>query len=140
VDSVMDANQLSVTVIPIFGMTIPVIIRSGTVNVIVTMSDLKLGIQNDSIQNLNLTLTRTGNISTYGDIKIEYIPKQGKPYQIGASVGIGVYTNLHKRNVIVKINNTSAKPLKEGKLKVQYVSNGEGKQVIYAEGELEIRN
>ena len=135
-ESSLEANQLSVKVIPIFGITIPVIIRSGAVNVQVTMSDLKLEILQDSIQTLHFTLNRTGNISTYGNIRIDYVPKQGKPYQVGASVGVSVYTNLQKRNVAVKLNNIKGGKIENGKLKVQYLSNGESKQVVYAEGEL----
>jgi hypothetical protein len=40
---------------------------------------------------------------------------------------------------VVKLNNTPDKPLTNGKLKVQYVSNGETKRVVYAEGEIEIK-
>lgn len=134
-----DSTLLSVQLIPIFGMSIPVIIRSGVVNVSSVLSDLKLGIQQDTVQTLKLTILRTGNISTYGDIKVEYIPVQGKPYQVGAVAGIGVYTNINKRNVVIKLRNTTGGKLKKGKLRVQYISNDENKKpVVYAEGELDI--
>jgi hypothetical protein len=135
----LDSNQLSVSIIPIFGITIPVIIRSGEVSVSATLSNLKLDIQQGTIQNLTLTINRTGNISIYGDIIIEYTPVQGKPYEIGTVKGVGVYTNLSKRNIAVKLNNTSGKPLTNGELKVRYVSNGEMKRVVYAEAEVEIK-
>lgn len=138
-NSVRDTTLLSVQLIPIFGMSIPVIIRTGAVTVSSTLSDMKLGIQLDTVQTLKLTIYRTGNISTYGDIKVEYFPAQGKSYQVGAMVGIGVYTNINKRNVVVKLKNTSGVKLKNGKLKVKYVSNEEGKKpVLYSEGELDI--
>lgn len=134
-----DSTTLSVQLIPIFGMSIPIIIRTGAVNVSATLSDLKLDSQQNTIQNLKLTIHRTGNISLYGDIIIQYIPVQGKPYQIGRVAGVGVYTDINKRYMVVKLNNTSGKPLKNGKLKVQYISKGETKKpVVYAEGELDI--
>ncbi|MDP3441416.1 MAG: hypothetical protein Q8T08_01015 [Ignavibacteria bacterium] len=134
-----DTTALSIQLIPIFGMSIPIIIRTGTVNVSAALSDLKLDIQQNTIQNLKLTIHRTGNISLYGDIIIQYVPVQGKPYQIGRVAGVGVYTNINKRYVVVKLNNTSGKPLTNGKLKVQYISKGETKKpVVYAEGELDI--
>jgi hypothetical protein len=107
-EPLLDSNQLSISIIPIFGITIPVIIRSGEVGVSATLSNLKLDIQQGIIQSLTLTINRTGNISIYGDMIIEYIPVQGKP-------------------------------LVNGKLKVQYVSNGETKRVVYAEKEMEIK-
>ena len=138
-NSARDTTLLSVQLIPIFGMSIPVIIRTGAVNVSSTLGDLEFGIQQDTEQTLKLTIHRTGNISTYGDIKVEYIPAQGKSYQVGSVAGIGVYTNIDKRNIVVKLKNTSGAKLKNGKLKVQYISNEEGKKpVVYAEGELDI--
>lgn len=134
-----DSTTLSVQLIPIFGMSIPIIIRTGSVNASAALSDLKLDIQQNTIQNLKLTIHRTGNISLYGDIIIQYVPTRGKPYQVGIVAGVGVYTEINKRYMVVKLNNTSDKPLKDGKLKVQYISKGETKKpVVYAEGELDI--
>ncbi len=138
-DSANNTTLISVQLIPVYGLSIPIIIHSGAVNVSATLSNLKLDIQNETTQNLYLTINRTGNISIYGDIIIIYIPEQGKPYEIGTVKGVGVYTNINKRNMVVKLNNTPDKPLTNGKLKVQYVSNGETKRVVYAEGEIEIK-
>lgn len=136
--SVRDTTLLNVQLTPIFGMTIPIIIRSGVVNVSSTLSDLKLDTQQDSIKNLKLTINRIGNISTYGDIIIQYFPIQGRSFQIGVVAGVAVYTNINKRNVVVRLKNTPGKTLKNGRLKVQYISNGESKRVVYAERELDI--
>jgi hypothetical protein len=133
-----DTTKLSVQLIPIYGMSIPVIIRSGAVNVNTTLKDLHLESQKDEAQNLTLTIHRSGNISIYGDILIQFIPAKGKPYQIGAVRGVGVYTNINKRTVSVKLKNTPGMPFSNGKFKVQYVSNGETKSKIYAEAEMDI--
>jgi hypothetical protein len=134
-----DPNTLSFNITPIFGISIAIIIRIGTVNVSASLSDLKLENQENGIQNLKLTINRTGNISLYGDIIIKYFPSQGKPYQVGIVGGLGVYSNIDRRFVTVKLNN-SGKPLNDGKLKVQYISKEESKKpVVYAEGELDIR-
>jgi len=135
-----DSTTLKVQLIPIFGMSIPIIIRTGAVNVSAALSDLKLDTQQNTMQNLKLTIHRTGNISLYGDIIIQYVPTQGKPYQVGIAAGVGVYTEINKRYMVVNFKNTSGKPLKDGKLKVQYISKGETKKpVVYAEGELDIK-
>lgn len=135
-----DPTALSFQITPIFGISIPIIIRTGTVNVSASLSDLKLDNRENKEQYLKLAINRTGNISLYGDIIIQHVPLQGKPYQIGIAAGVGVYSNINKRFVIVKLNNTSGKPLKDGKLKVQYVGKGETKKpVVYAEVEMDIR-
>ena len=134
----VDTTKLSVELIPNFGVSIPIIIRTGTVNVSSSLSDLKLVNLQSTTPGLFLSIYRTGNISIYGDIIVQFVPKQGKPVQIGTLTGVGVYTNLNKRNVIVKFKNTGTK-LENGILKVQYVSNDESKKpVVYAEAVLDI--
>ena len=139
-DKSNDTTQLSVQIIPVYGLSIPVIIRSGSVNVSSSLSDLKLESQEGAIQYLKFTISRSGNISVYGDIIIEFVPSKGKSYQVGAVNGVGVYTNINERKVSVKLNNVSGNPFTNGKLKVQYVSNGASKRVTYAEAEVDIKN
>ena len=133
-----DTTKVSVQLIPVYGISIPVIIRSGAVNINCTLSNLKMDTQQEIAQNLNLTINRTGNISIYGNIVIEFIPVKGKPYEIASVKGVGVYTNIDKRNIVVKLNNTPDKTLTNGKLHVKYVSNDETKPVVFAEAEMEI--
>lgn len=137
--SSLDTNQMSVSVIAIFGITIPVIIHIGAVSASATLSDLKFETKEDTIQTLKLTINRTGNISINGKLKVEYIPSKGKSYQVGAA-NVGIYTNLNKRDIVIKLNKTPGMDLKSGKLKVQYTNRDEAKYVVYAEGELEIGN
>jgi hypothetical protein len=134
-----DTTLVSIQLIPIFGMSIPVIIRTGIGKGISTLSNPKLETYQDTIQTLKFTLNRTGNISVYGDILVQYIPLQGKPYQVGTIAGIGVYTNLSRRNIAIRLKNISGKLLANGKLKIQYISNGESKKVVYAETEMDIK-
>ena len=132
-----DTTTLSIQLTPIYGVSIPIIIHSGIVNVSTTLSDLKLDIHQDTIQNLKLTINRTGNISIFGNLTVEYIPKLGNSYQIGIVKGIGVNSNISKRNISILLNKTSGIAFNEGKLKVRYTSPDESKHIIYAEGEME---
>jgi hypothetical protein len=131
-----DSSNLNIQLIPVYGMSIPVIIRSGVGEVGASLSNLSIGTQPNMDQYLKLTINRTGNISIYGDIIIEFIPNQGKSIVVGGVNGVGVYTNIDKRNIVVKLNNTIGKPLANGKLKVQFISKGEAKRIVYAEAEL----
>lgn len=133
------SSKLSIQLTPVYGLCIPVIIRTSDVNVITTLSDIKLDSPSDSTQYLKLTINRTGNISTYGDIIVDFYPVKGKQVQISKIRGIGVYTDIVKRNMVLKLNPPSATPLGKGKLKVRYITNDEtNKQVVYAAGELDI--
>lgn len=138
--SVSDTTQLKVQLIPVFGLSIPVIIRSGLVNVSATLSDLSMETQQDTIQFLKLTINRTGNISIYGDLVVNYSPANGKTYEIAKVKGVGVYTNINKRIISIKLNKLPGTTLSNGKLAVKYISHNEDKKIIvYAEGELDIK-
>lgn len=133
-----DSKSLSVQLIPIFGMSIPVIIRTGETEVTATLTDLKVEAQDQAAQNLRFTINRTGNISLYGDIMVQFIPEKGKPYEIAAINGVGVYTSINKRNISIRLDTVSGKTLTKGKLKVTYSSNGDGKAIVYAASDLAI--
>jgi hypothetical protein len=129
-----DTKSLSVQVIPIFGMSIPIIIRSGEVSAGVALSDLKLETDDANNTSLTFTINRTGNISVYGNLKAEYIPEHGKPVQIGGLNGVAVYTNLNKRYVSIKLNTQADTNLKSGKLRLSYNSRDDARvQEVFAE-------
>jgi hypothetical protein len=139
-NSLSDSTLLSVQLIPVYGISIPIIIRNGEVEMKVTISDLELETQQDGSQILKLALNRTGNISVYGNIQIEYIPTQGRSFEIGGIKGVGVYTNINKRNISVRLNNTTENRLTNGMLKVTYISNDGSKKIEYAQFEFAIGN
>ena len=134
-----DTTKLTIQLIPVYGVCIPVIIRSGAGKVSVALSGLKLGTLQDTIPYLNLTINRTGNISVFGDITIEYIPVQGNAYEIGKVRGVKVYTDIDKLNVSIKLNKTPGLTFNNGKLVVRYTSPEEAKYVVYSEGELDLK-
>ncbi|EIA08542.1 hypothetical protein [Flavobacterium frigoris] len=132
------AKSLSVQLIPIYGMSIPVIIRTGVTDVNSTLSDLKLQGQDQTVQNLSFTINRLGNISLYGDILVQFIPEKGKPYDVAAINGVGVYTSINKRKIILRLDTERGKPLAKGTLKVTYSSSGDSKAFVYAASDLVI--
>jgi len=134
-----DKKLLNVQLIPIFGVSIPIIIRVGDVNVSVTLSNLELMPLHGNTQNMKLTINRTGNISTYGDITVQYVPARGKPVLVGTVAGVGVYTNLSKRIMVIKLDTSATKKFTTGKFNVQYTAKGNIKPFVYAESELEIK-
>ena len=133
-----DTKSLSVQLIPIYGMSIPVIIRTGETNASATLSDLKLETQVGTYQNLNLNINRSGNISLYGDLQVEFIPEKGKANVIATVTGVGVYTNLSRRNISLRLDVLKVGKLTKGKLKVTYSIGGGEKALVYAVSSLVI--
>lgn len=130
-------KAFSVKLIPIFGISIPVIIRSGETNKTATITDLTLAQKEDAL--LNFTVHRKGNISVYGDFIVEYIPTQGKPYIIGAKKGVAVYTNISKRHITIKLNKTPGMNFNQGAISIKYTSReGAKKQEMYATKKLQL--
>lgn len=134
-----DSTLLSVSITPIFGMSIPIIIRTGDVSVGATISNPKLETTTENIQNLLFTINRTGNISLYGDISIQYIPQQGEPFEVGALNGVGIYTSIDYRKMNIQLTNPKGGLLPKGKLKITYNSKNDGKSVVYCSSELDIK-
>lgn len=128
-------KTLAVQLTPIFGISIPIIIRSGIVNASSSLSNLK--IENKEGSTLTFILNRTGNISVYGDLKVEFFPAKGKSYQIGSVKGVAVYTTINKRYMSIKLD--PAMDLKNGKLVLRYTSREDAKkQEVFAEAEMEL--
>jgi len=130
-------QAFSVKLTPIFGISIPVIIRAGEVSAVAELSDLKLDNQENA--QLKFTLNRKGAISIYGDFTVDYFPTKGEPYTIGAMKGVAVYTNINKRFISIRLNKTPGLNLNKGSLKLRYTSRaGDGKKEVYAVKNLEL--
>jgi P pilus assembly chaperone PapD len=138
-DSVKDSTAISVSLVPIFGITIPVIIRVGESTTKVTLSDLTFEMINDTIPTVKMIINRTGNMSVYGDIKVEYISPQGRVTQVGVVQGVAVYTPNLKRSITTRLKNLSSIDYRHGKLQIVYTAQREDKNAEYAEAELQMK-
>ena len=131
-----DTTSISVQLTPVFGITIPAIIRIGETNTKVSLSDLTLKISEDGTPNLSLTFTRTGNFSIYGDLSVDYVSPQGKVTRIGSANGIAIYTPNSLRHFKFDLNKVPALDLKSGKLLVVFSASSDVKPAKYAEADL----
>lgn len=134
-----DPSSISVKLVPIFGITIPVIIRVGQPTVNVTISDPGLRFENDTIPRLKLTFNRSGNASVYGDIKVDHISPKGVVTRVGIANGVAVYTPNAKRNFEFSLFNDKGVDYSSGKLLVTYSAPSDVKPEKYATTELMLR-
>jgi len=128
-----DSTTVGVRLIPIFGITIPVIIRIGESTMKVNLSDLKLEIINDTIPVLQFAFNRTGNMSVYGDIAVEHISPTTVITQVGIVRGIAVYTPNSVRRFQMELDNKAKVDFRSGNLKITYTSQSDTKAEKYAE-------
>jgi hypothetical protein len=127
----IDSSNIAIRLTPIFGITIPVIIRSGQQSYKITVTDLELGYRNDTIPSLGMTLNRSGNISVYGDILAEHISPTGKVTRLGIASGVAVYTPNSSRKFQLNLNGEA--DLKSGRIRVSYSAPSDVRPEQYAE-------
>ncbi len=131
-----DSAGISVRLTPVFGITIPVIIRVGESNTAVSISDLALEMVNDTLPRLHVTFNRKGNFSVYGDILITHISPAGKTTQVGMIKGLAVYSPNKLRRFQVDLTKPAGVDYKTGKLFIEFNAQADGKSAKLAEGEL----
>jgi hypothetical protein len=134
-DVVTDSTPVSAKLTPVFGITIPVIIRVGESTTQVTLSDLSVEIVNDTMPKFKLQFNRSGNFSVYGDMIVTYVPNQGKEIKVASVKGIGVYTPNTIRRFQCNLDNVQGINYKTGKLHVVFTTPVDTKAQKLAEAE-----
>lgn len=133
-----ETKVLSVSLTPIFGITIPVIIRRGESTAQVSVSDLELEKGKDLFPSLKLKLNRTGNRSVYGDIRVDHISPKGKRSQVGLVKGLAVYMPTASRTFSMKLDNKTGIDYTKGKLHLVYSRQKADKGGVLCEAELNL--
>ncbi|OJV20391.1 MAG: hypothetical protein BGO30_01305 [Bacteroidetes bacterium 41-46] len=133
-----DTSALSIRIIPIFGITIPIIIRVGESDTRVAISDVALQKVDDSTNVVAFTFNREGNMSAYGDVRVTHISPDGTNTLLGAVNGVAVYTPNKKRNFQVLIDRAVIVDLKSGSLKVEYLSQSDRNPAKLAEASINL--
>jgi len=134
-----DSTTVSVKLIPIFGITIPVIIRVGESTTKVSLSDLKMEMVNDTINRLEITFNRTGNMSVFGDLKVIHVSPAGFKKQVGVVNGIAVYTPNSVRRFRMDLDKKAKVDYHTGSLTVTYSAQSDTKPEKFAEAELKLQ-
>ncbi len=111
-------SGVSIALTPIYGVTIPIIVRKGSLSANAALSDAKIepGEQGPA---LSFALARTGNRSTYGSIRVT---KPGIEKPLLEARGIAVYAETGSRRVVFPVDETLASALK-GPVKIQYLND-----------------
>jgi len=138
-DKSVDTTSISVRITPVFGITIPVIVRKGVSTSGVTLSDLKFNLINESEPVINFVFNRTGNMSVFGDIAVDHISSQGKIIRVGIANGVAVYTPNTLRKFQLNLNKVQGVDFNTGTLRVIYSAPSDVKPVRFAEAELTLQ-
>lgn len=133
-----DTTKMSVSITPVFGISIPVIIRNGNLDYKMSLSDVQMTTVNDTTSNLTFNINRSGLRSSYGNLTAEFVPAQGKSFVVGMANGVGVYTDLAARKFSMYIRNRAEQRLKNGKIVIRYTTSREDGDTELAKTEFRI--
>lgn len=134
--TVADPTSISVELTPIFGITIPAIIKVGQPTVSVNITDPKLRFENDTLPRLSIVFNRSGDFSAYGDIIVDHVSPQGTVTRVGIANGVAVYTPNTKRRFEFSLINTQGIDLNNGRLLITFSAPSDVKPEKYAEAVL----
>lgn len=136
-----NSKGLSVQLIPVIGITIPVIVRQGQLDSTVTLSGFQIKQANTvrASSTLSLKINRKGTRSAYGDFRVYFTPKGGTAVTVGQINGVAVYTPLSSRTIEIRLQMPSGFSLSNGELHITYLEPGEDERTgLLAESRLAI--
>lgn len=137
-DPLQDTTNVSVKLVPVSGITIPIIIRSGENLTVASISDISIDLTNTKKTQLNIYLIRTGSMSVYGDLLIDYVPEKGEKIRVGTAQGVAVYTPLLRRNIKLTLEMPPNVDYHHGKLLIKYVLPTAKRTEVFSEKELQL--
>ena len=114
-----EGEGISVNIKTVFGISIPIIIRHGESTTKIELSNIELN-STEEKPKLSLLLNRTGNMSVYGNIKVDHVSPEGETTEVGMVKGVSVYTPNRKRNFSFELRNAGNVDLSRGKLRISY--------------------
>ena len=110
-----EGQGISIKLVPIYGVTIPIIVRHGRLQATVAIHDPKVipGVRGPELQ---IALSRSGGSSTYGELRVT---RPGSADPVFLARGIAIYTELAERTVQFDLTPEQAAALK-GRLRFEY--------------------
>lgn len=122
------AKGIGFSLTPIYGVTIPVIVRFGNLEAKAGISDVKLTKQ-DGKPAVSVQLTRAGDRSTFGEVRVM---KAGIKDPIGVVRGVAIYTEVVERSITIPVDEQYASAA-NGRVTVQYVEPSDNGPLTIAE-------
>jgi hypothetical protein len=128
------AKGVSFRLTPVYGVTIPVIVRLGNLTVQAGISNVHLE-KHDGKPAVAMELSRTGTRSTFGEIRVL---KAGVKDPIALSRAVAVYTEINEREVVVPVDDNYKGDL-TGPVTVEYVETFDDGSKTIAETQAVLR-
>ena len=119
---------------PVYGVTIPVIVRLGNLQATAGIADVRLD-KKDGNPLVSLDLSRSGARSTFGEVRVL---RAGVKEPLAIQKAVAVYTDVNKRHVEIPVN-AAYKGAIPGPVTVQYVETFDDGSHVIAEAQAVLR-
>ena len=117
---------LKLQLIPVYGVTIPVIVRLGNLQATAGIANVALE-KKDGKEAISLDLNRSGARSTFGEVQVL---KAGVKDPIAIQKGVAIYTEVGTRRISIPVDE-SYKGAVTGPVTVQYIeTNRDGNEKL----------
>jgi hypothetical protein len=117
---------ITIELIPIVGVSIPIIVRHGDLENKVTLSDVKIKPATESGGSpvIAVSINRTGNSSAYGDFRAIFTPLGGQAVIVAQANKVAVYANVDKRRFVMPLTVPPGFNLVDGTLDIVFLKPG----------------
>lgn len=129
-----EIKGIAFELIPIYGVTIPVVIRLGNLQAKAGIANVEL-VRQEGKPAVSLDLTRAGDRSVFGDVRVF---KAGVKDPIAIQRGVAVYTEIGTRRVVIPVHPDFAASA-SGPVTVDFVENTDAGPVSMAETKTVLR-
>jgi P pilus assembly chaperone PapD len=109
------SDQVSIQLIPIYGVTIPIIVRHGRVEAQAGIAQPRI-VQGEDGPELAVTITRSGESSTYGELRVT---KAGVEDPLVLLRGVAIYPEIGQRDLRIALTPEQAAAM-TGELRFEY--------------------
>ena len=128
------AKGISFALTPVYGVTIPVIVRLGNLQAKAGIANVHL-VKEDGKPAVALDLSRSGTRSTFGEVRVM---KAGIKAPIAIQRGVAIYTELGARSISIPLDDKLTGSI-AGPVTVQYVETTEMGPEVIAETQAVLR-
>jgi P pilus assembly chaperone PapD len=125
---------IQIKLIPIYGISIPVIVRQGSLKASVLLNDPHIVSEaGGKVKAISLIMERSGDRSVYGDMTVTWKRSGSKDITVGEIKGVAIYTPNAKREVLVALSPPKDVSFHGGQLTVRFAEPEDGSQPLTAE-------
>jgi P pilus assembly chaperone PapD len=109
-------TELKIQLIPLYGITIPIIVRKGDLRATAALANARMSRDEDGPV-LELDATRQGSRSVYGEFRVT---KPGQATPIVVQKGIAIYPEIGKRKVDLQLSDEEAAAIRGNEVIIAY--------------------